>query len=337
MCGCSIFMQHNGTKATSSHMPQPSGVHAALWDDPEMAGGAPPPSSWRGRPPLSLRFGNPARLFRAWAAFLAPVAFLRHLVPPVIAVATVALIFNWSAYQAHLARVGLTMSFVQSFILGLLVTNLLAKLVQGTAMARNGTACDEIGGRLAFGIIPKFYIFKGAIRTLDTRGQCACYAAPLLFRLTVFGTGILVWIMLLSSGSGLADYALSLGTAGLSSFIFTANPLFVADGYQWFAARLEQPKLRNHAFKLIGLVFTFRRVPPELPRWTFWLLLLFGLGSIIYTVVLLVWIVSGIAFMLEADLRGTGVVIFCILLVVAGLYTANRFRKPAPRGKVRRT
>ena len=42
-----------------------------------MSGSAAPPGSWRGRPPLSLRFGNPTRLFIALARYLRPLAPVR--------------------------------------------------------------------------------------------------------------------------------------------------------------------------------------------------------------------------------------------------------------------
>jgi hypothetical protein len=240
--------------------------------------------------------------------------------------------------EAHLAQVGLTMGFVQGFLMGLILTNLLAKLLQGSVMAAHKAYCDEIGFRLAFGVIPKFYIFKGAIKALDLRSQRTCYAAPLLFRLGVYATGVLMWITLLPTGSGLADYALAAGMAGLSSFLFTANPLFPADGYRWLAARLERPKLRIHGMRVLGMVLTFKRIPPALPRSEFWLLFLFGLGSVAFTAFIIFSVVFSVALLLEAELRGTGVVIFCVLLAALTTYlmaiwekkTGKSRRKPRP-------
>jgi hypothetical protein len=285
-----------------------------------MTGAPPPPGSWRGRPPLSIRFGNPAEAFRAAAAFLAPVAPLRHLVLPFTLLAGIAMIFNWADLQTHLARIALTMSFLQSFLIGLIAANLLAKLMQGLVMARHGAFCDEIGGRLAFGLMPKFYIFKGAIRGLDPVAQCACYAAPLLFRLALLAAGIFLWAVLRNTGSGVTDIALPVAMVGLSSFLFTVNPLFPADGYQWLTVRLGRPRLRQQSFQLLWLIVTLRPVPPGLPRKEFWLLFLFGTGSIAFTALVLFWIITSIATLLEAELRGTGVLIFCLMLVAVGVF-----------------
>jgi hypothetical protein len=284
-------------------------------------GPAAPPGSWRGRAPLSLRLGNPAGVFVVLARYLRPLAPVRFLVLPAAAFATTAAGFNWLMLQTHLAQVGLTMGFVQSFLLWLILTNVMAVVLQGIVMAAHKAHCDEFGIQLAFGVIPKFYIHKGAIRALDPRGQRSCYGATLLFRLGVYALGVLVWITLLPTGSGLADYALAGGMAGLSSFLFTANPLLPADGYRWLAARLERPKLRVHGLRLLGMVLTFR------PRREFWLLFLFALGSVAFTAFILVSVAYSVALVLEAELRGTGVVIFCLLLAALATYLVAIWEK----------
>ncbi len=308
-------------------------LSAGADDDPEMWTSAPPAGSWRGRPPLSLRFGDPAGLFASLAAFFAPLAFLRHTVVPLAALAAVSASFNGLEMERHLAEIALTRSFLQSFLLGLLVTNLIAKVVQGMTMAHCDAPCDEIGMRLAFGILPKFYIAKGAVRQLDFRGQKFCYAAPLLFRLAVYGTGTLVWAMFFRSGSGLAEAALALGVAGLGSFLFTANPLLPADGYRLLAATLERPNLRTHSFRLIGMLVRFRPIPPELPRSEFWLLVFYGVGSLAFTAFVLFWLVTTVATVLEEELRGVGVVIFCLMIAAVMVFFASHAERKRSRKK----
>ncbi|MCC5972413.1 MAG: hypothetical protein JJT81_00010 [Rubellimicrobium sp.] len=285
-----------------------------LFHDPEMDGPAPPPGSWRGRPPLSIRFGNPTRVFRVLADLLAPLRHLRHLILPLGLVAGYGALFNVFGLEAHMTRIALTLSFAQNLVIGMLTANLLGKATQGLAMARHGADSDEFGFRLAFGVIPKFYLFKGPIRQLDFRGQRACYAAPLLFRLGMFVAGLMIWLILRRSGSGVADVGLALAVVGLSSFLFTANPLFPADGYRWLAAWLERPRLRQDGLRLLGMILTFRPIPADLPRSEFWLLVLYALASLAFTAFIVLTIVFSIAFVLEARLRGVGVVIFGVLL-----------------------
>jgi hypothetical protein len=309
----------------------PAAADIDIYDDPEMSGRAPSPGSWRGRPPLSLRLGNPTRAFRTLAIVFAPLAFLRLLVLPGAAFAATAATFNYVEMQIQLGQIALTISFVQSFILGLLTTNLMAKVIQGTVMAHLGAYCDEFGTRLAFGVKPKFYIFKGSIKSLSFANQRYCYAAPLLFRLSMYAVGVLVWIVLLPSGSSLTNYALSLALAGLASFLFTANPLFPEDGYHYLATTLERPKLRNESFRLIGMLIRFKPVPPDLPRLEFWLLLAYGVGAITFTAILIFSMITAVAFALTTELRGTGVIIFCFIIAAVMMFVMSYIERRRSR------
>ena len=294
----------------------PNGSSAAdqSFLDAEMGGPPPPPGSWRGTPPFSIRIGNPAGVFRLLADVFAPLRPLRFLILPLGVVSGYGALFNIYGLEENMARISLTMSFWQNLILGMLTTNLLGKTAQGMAMARHNADTNEFGFRLAFGVIPKFYILKGPIADLDFPAQRDCYAAPLLFRLSMFIVGVLVWLILRQSGSGAGDVALALAVAGLSSFLFTANPLFPADGYRWLTAWLERPRLRRDGLKILRMTVTFRRMPAELPRGEFWLLLLYAIFSLAFTAFVILSIIFAAAFVLELQLRGTGVVLFCLLM-----------------------
>ena len=299
--------------------------------DPEMGGAPPPPGSWRGRPPLSIRFGNPAALFRLLAEVLAPLRPLRFLIVLLVPAAAYGAYFNIHQLEAHMARIALTLSFAQNLILGMLASNLLGKTVQGIAMARNRADTDEFGFRLAYGVMPKFYIFKGPITELDFRAQRDCYGAPLIYRMGLGAMGILVWVVLRQSGAGIADAALALALVGISSFLFTANPLFPADGYHWLAAWLERPRLRQDGLKILGMVLTFRKIPSELPQREFWLLLLFAIFSLAFTAFIVLSIIFSIAFVLEAQLSGTGVIIFCVIISSFLAFVLNMIEKKRSR------
>lgn len=279
-----------------------------------MVGAPRQPGSWRGSPPLSIRLGNPAGVFRLLADVLAPLRPLRYLILPLGLISGYGALFNMLELEAHMMRIALTLSFAQSLIMTMLTANLLGKTAQGIAMARHNADTHEFGVRLAFGVLPKFYILKGPIADLGFAEQRACYAAPLVFRFGMFVIGILMWITLGRTGSGAADVALAIGVAGLSSLLFTANPLLPADGYCWLTAWLERPRLRQDGLKILRMILTFRRMPPDLPRREFWLLLLYAISSLAFTAFVFLSIIFAVAFALELQLRGTGVILFCILM-----------------------
>jgi hypothetical protein len=279
------------------------------------------------RPPMSVPLGNPGPAFAFLALWLEPLRILRHLILPWVLLALYSAAFNWYDLSAHLTRVASTLAFWQNMLLGLLTVNLFGKISQGIAMARNGLLSEVIGFQLAFGFLPRFFIDKSGLPALSFPAQRECYAAPLLLRLMFFAAGITTWTMLLRTGSGVADAAVALAGVGFSSFLFIANPLWRADGYRWLTAYLERPKLRGQAFSVLSLVLRFKPIPEGLPRSEFWLLLLYAVATLAWTTFVIWMIVTTLAYMLEAQFRGNGVVIFCLLLASALAYLVARTQK----------
>ena len=269
---------------------------------------------WSGRPPMSLRLGNPSGFFRVVNDILGPLAILRHLILPGVALAFGVMWFNWYPYMAHVGRIYDQLEFWQSMLITLLSAALFGKLMQGVVMHRHGALSDEWGIKLSFGIIPRIYIAKNTISGLNFRSQRACYAASLQFRLVMFILGMLVWDMTRRTGTGAADFAVVMASVGIGSFVFIANPLWPADGYHWLAAWLERPKLRPNAFRVLSMVFRRQPLPETLKAREFWLLLGYAVVSIGFTAFIIFTVLTGIGYMLEASLRGAGMVIFAVIL-----------------------
>lgn len=269
---------------------------------------------WAGRPPMSLRLGDPSGFFRLMNDILGPLALLRHLILPGVVLAFGVMWFNWHPYLAHVDGIYAQLQFWQGMLITLLSASLFGKLMQGVVMHRQGAVSDEWGIKLSFGVIPRLYIARAAITRLNFRSQRACYAASLQLRLVMFAVGMLVWDMTRRSGTGAADFAVVMASVGIGSFVFIANPLWPADGYHWLAARLERPKLRPNAFRVLSMVFRRQPLPETLKPREFWLLLGYAVVSIGFTAFILFTVLTGIGYMLEASLRGTGMVIFAVIL-----------------------
>ncbi len=282
------------------------------------------------RPPLSLPLLDPGPLFDLLADITKPLAWLAYLVPPLAVVAGYAALFRQHEIADHADRIALTLPFWQSILFGLLTANLLGKLAQGIAMSRQGARSREFGLRLAFGVVPRVYIDHRPIARLDPRAQRACHAAPLLLRLALFAGGILLWDTVRRTGSGLADLAVVVAGIGLASFLLTANPLWPADGYRWLAAATGRPRLRSNALRVLRLAIRARRLPPDLSSGEFWLLLLYAVVSLAFTATIAWLVVSAVAYGLEAQFRGTGVVIFGLLLAAVATFLLSRRRRARP-------
>ncbi|TCP63424.1 multidrug resistance efflux pump [Rhodovulum bhavnagarense] len=281
---------------------------------------------------------DPAGMFRGLNAFVRPFCWIAYLTLPLAGLAALAALFNWYEMTDRIDAVFLSFNFLQSVVLGMVTSNLLGKLAQGTVMARLGIAPRMFGVRLAFGVIPRFFISLQTIRDLDFAAQRRCYAAPLLARLAMFGTGVTAWAMLRQSGSGAADSALAFGVTGLAAFLFTANPAWPADGYRWLSAFLGRPRLREDAFRLLGVRLRGKRPPATLTARYRRMLLLYAAVSIGFTTTLIGGIVISIAHALEAEYRGTGVVIFGVMMGMLTLFVVSllsRRRIRGQRGKAR--
>ncbi len=281
------------------------------------------PADSRPRAPFTWPWLDPARMFRASAAILSPARFLTRLIWPLAILAALGAIFNWYDLLAHIDRVLGTLSFWQKLLIGLLVTNLLSKLALGTVMGYFRADPREFGMRLLLGVLPKFYVDRAPIRELDLRTQRTCYATQLLTKLALFAVGIFVWNMLRRSGTGAADMFLALGISGLVSFLFVANPLLPLDGCKWVSAWLGRPKLRRDSFKLTYLLVTRRAVPPGLGQSEASAMVSYTVASILFTAFLIYVVLATLAFALERQLQGTGVLIFCLVLAMLTLFALS--------------
>lgn len=287
------------------------------------------------KPPLSVIFGNPARFLTLVSIIWVEIRWLRLLVFPLVAVAATAMIVNLHVLTDSMTRVFTSMSFLQSMVFGLLTTNLLGRLSKGVAMAGYGLPPHQFGIRLLFGLIPRFYIPSRAVRTLPFPQQRRCYAAPMLTRLTIFAVGILGWLALRRGGSNLADLALAFGMTGLTVFLFTANPIWRADGYRWITAVLRIPNLAEQAFQLLRFLLTGRKRPEAMPPGRAKLLVGYAIVSVVYMSVFIWMVLSSAAIALEAEFGGSGVVMFCLLIGIVALYFSAMRSRRKNRGQRR--
>ena len=286
----------------------------------------------RRKVPLGITLFDPLRMFTLFVALFGWLRFLKYTVWPFAIFAGMVAIQEWYVMLAHIDRIFLSLNFAQQLIMGLIANNLLSKLTGGTSMLMHGIETRQFGIKLMFGVLPRFFIDRSGIKKLNFKGQRACYAVPLMTKLFVCGFSIFMWAMIRRSGSGAADFFLAIGTGGLMAFLFTANPLWPADGSKWLSAYFKRNNLRNDAFRVMGMVVQRRPLPKGLSASEAWALGLYALATIVFTAVL-VYLLLSIAFkILEAEYQGTGVVMFCILLAMVILYIVISLQKKQAGG-----
>jgi len=283
---------------------------------------------------FSKTFGDPARAMTVAADLLSPLRPAVKLIWPMAILAAIAGYNNWYDLTRNLELAVRTFSFWQNLVIGMLTANLLSRLAMGVTMAAHDAPPNEFGIRLLLGLIPRFFIGTGPVRQLNFSGQRRCHAAALLARLSLFWIGVLGWVVLRRGGSGLSDAALVLGATGLGSFLFTANPLFPANGYQWMAAFFRMPDLRTRSYKLLWLVARLKPIPQAVNRREIYGLLAYAVGSIVFTATLLYGILTTVAYLLEQQFRGAGVVMFAVMLSIMLAFVIDRMSNKARKKKL---
>ncbi|MFO1372805.1 MAG: hypothetical protein U1F42_10575, partial [Candidatus Competibacteraceae bacterium] len=152
------------------------------------------------------------------------------LLVPGVPLALLILLHHQPQYLRELRTVDqIGFHLILKLTVGLFCINLLSKLLQGITSAYYGGQVGGFGIRLAFGIVPRFFVKRG-MRHLPRRERLWIYSAPLLVKLGFFVLGILVWQLNLHSPNRLGAYGLVLGHLTLAEALFIINPLWRAEG-----------------------------------------------------------------------------------------------------------
>lgn len=281
------------------------------------------------RQPARWTLFNPNRVLGGLAVVSRPFRHAVWLLPVLVPLAVLTLLNHQSDFDADIARAFSSLSVGLTLLLSLFLVNLTSKVLQGTVCRGFGGDMHEFGIRLAFGLLPRFFVDKGQIRRLPRRARLWCYAAPLLMKLALFSVGVLAWVWLRPSGSVLSEFALILSQFGIAAFLFTANPLWRADGYLFLTTVYDQPRLRENAFALLRLWLTFKPAPAALSAGQRWALLSFATGIVLFTTVLVGAVLVKLAITLESELQGLGVLLFllAVALLVGWVLAVSRNRR----------
>lgn len=139
---------------------------------------------------------------------------------------------NQALMELDLAQLRQAYPYFWRLLLGLLAINLLRCLVQGTLIAYYGGKVRSFGIRLRFGIIPRFFIDKGAITDLKPEARLWVWGSNLLLRLGLIVVGSLGWFIWRPIHLDLALHALILAHAALIGLLLVSLPLRNSDGYR---------------------------------------------------------------------------------------------------------
>lgn len=258
----------------------------------------------------SLGLFNPNGLFRLLYVLLYPLKYFTWLLLPAVLLACLTIFQRWPVYGSDLIQVLNGSLVITRLLLGALMVNLVSRLAQGITLVGVGAPVNELGLKLLFGLVPRFYVDISGIGALERKAQLKAYAAPLLARLGLFAFGTLIWVSFRDGGGMLPKIALLSSELGLVVFLITAFPLIPAEGMRWLGAFYGEPKIVEKTFIVVKSRLTGQPLPQGLQIIDGKALFFFGMAVLLVMVAMLVTFATLAASYLQLELGGLGVMLF---------------------------
>jgi len=225
------------------------------------------------------------------------------------------------------------LSYLGSLCFSLILVNLLSRLALGTVCTYYGGNVEELGLRLRFGIIPRFYIDTKDIKHFNREGKLWTYGTAILFRLTLFVAGVLIWYGFRATGTQLGIWAILLAQAGLIGLLIVGLPIRTSYGYRWLVTYFNlPPNLLQRSLQVLMISFSRRQTPTSISTRE-------KLGLLAYAIILLgVWgilavkittsIASGLVSTFPNILgRSTSFIILCLVILMVWRWAIPKILK----------
>ena len=223
--------------------------------------------------PFHFRLFNPAPLFGACAWLFRPLRFFVWLLPPATLLAGLILFHRRvDIFVGHDIIAYTATALLAASLATLLITNLLARIVQGSVARAFGATIKDFGITFSLGVIPGFYIDRRSINLLTHRERVWCHAAPLLARLAFFVIGTFLWVSLRPSASGLSEVAFLVGqigfwslNLGLAWMVFaTLFPLGILQLYHSISVSYYDARTLNYIGSRANTILEWLRMPGDI-------------------------------------------------------------------------
>ena len=215
------------------------------------------------------------------------------------------------------------LTFIEAIILSLLTINLLIRTSKGIVSRFYGVKLNELGIRLRFGFIPRWYIASQGAQQLSREDKLWFYGTSSLVRLSIFVIGVFLWTWLRGSGTQLAVWAISFAKIALFTFIILSLPILPRDGYRWFVTFFKLPPNLWQQAAQVAIRVLHRRPLPTISPW----LLLYGLILLPVWVIIIVRVLIRNSVRLASSFpdifgRATFFIVFCLafLLILQWLW-----------------
>jgi putative peptide zinc metalloprotease protein len=242
--------------------------------------------------------------------------FVRHMqkvLPYLIALGFFGLVFNFNDFRGDFVFSRIDYNVFKHLVFTFFTINLGSNVLKGLMGRYHGIPTPAFGIRMGFGLIPRFMLPVEVPQDASKEIKVTFTSAALLSRAWLFCFGMLVWMIFRGSGNELPTFGISLAFIAIVSGLFVANPLLDTDGAKLLALKLDQPDLRNKAFR--ALKFSTSKQPSVIAQYvdTATYLKVYALACVVFIVLLLGVVAWLVATWLENNYRGLGVAVFLLL------------------------
>lgn len=275
-------------------LPPASAPPPAAEEKPAAPGGSASNPRWK--------LFNPARIFEAMLRAVMPVRFLFILA--VLALipgfpAALFMIFRHSAeFRVELMTLSMSLGYFGGLLFSLLAANFIRCVVQGVVCAYYGITPQAFGIKLRRGILPRFYIDKGRVRSRDRHTKLWIYGTSILIRLFFVAIGAAVWAMFKGNQTLIPAIAVTMAQAGMIGIVLELLPLETTDGYRWLVNYFNlPPNMIFLAFKVGYMRLTFKPLPDTMKGWK-------GFRYLLYSLILIAGLTLGSIKIIEQISKG---------------------------------
>ena len=264
---------------------------------------------------------NPQNILDTLLRMVSFLRFFRYLVPVALVFSTVGFFANLDLFFTDIATIKSHVSFLGRILFKLLTISLLTQIYRGLTARHFGFETSSFGLILIFGLIPRFTLRIDIPDDANRHARLWTLAAPVCLRFLLFPVCVFLWLMTRDQGSSLSLISAGMAMITMISMIFVANPLIGGAGYRFISEYFNTPNLRKKSFARLK---SFISHQPEVvsqyvdrsPG-----ILVYGVLSLLFTILLIGFIGYIIAHRLELNYQGLGISI--VLIVI--LYLFFRF------------
>jgi|GEM_PF-5734038 len=244
---------------------------------------------------------------------------------PMVVMAVFFTIQNWELVSTSFLIGHRQLDLVELLLIGFLTVNVASVVVQAVVAHSMTATVEAFVLRFYMMIIPRLGARLDDTDKLSRRQAMWLHASPLFTMLFMSASGILLWNSTRHFEAPITDLALTVGGIGFIAFVIAACPFLNGSGYRVMVEYLDEPELRGKAIKSLLNVGSSKFYQLANPQ----ILLAYAMISILFTLLVIVFILFVLEARLLHEYGTTGYVVFGCLTagfiwrVVGQLRTTN--------------